>query len=173
MKNFRKIIATFFLVSFFELTSFYSAQAEIIDVKNEEKTFGDWKVFCEVDDMMDMAHCKIASKFYENTAVITVEPTAKFLSQLFMVIPQIKVGSFVKLRVDKSDLILSRNISSKDFGLIPLSDEQKNNLYHQMKNGDFLFLRFNVQNSEKEITIRINLKDFRSALSYYNSRASH
>jgi invasion protein IalB len=172
MKKMRKILLFFFLSVFFDLTSFYPTQAEIIDIQNEEKNFGDWKVFCEIDAMMSIAHCKIASKFYENTASITIEPTAKFLGQLFMVIPQIKVGSFVKIRVDQNDLILSKNISPKDFGLIPLSDEQKNELYRQIKNGDSLFLRFDIKNSEKEITIKISLKDFRSALSYFNSRAS-
>jgi hypothetical protein len=169
----RKKILMIFLTAFFELTSFNLAFAEIIDVQNEEKNFGDWKVFCEVDVMMDMAHCKIASKFYENSAVITIEPTVKFLSQLFVAIPQVKTGSFVKIRVDKNDLVLSRNVSHNDFGLIPLDDGQKLELYRQMKNGDFLFFRFNVKTSDKEVTAKINLKDFRSALSYYNSRVSH
>jgi hypothetical protein len=158
-----------FLATFFFLTSFI-AHAEIVDVQNEEKTFGEWKVFCEVDVMMDMGHCKIASKFYENTAVITIEPTAKFLSQFHIILPQIKLGSFVKIRVDRNDMILSPNATHKDFGLVALSEEQKNILYTQMKNGDFLFLRFNVRDSEKELTAKINLKDFRSALAYSNSR---
>lgn len=154
--------------SFFIMTQ--NANCELIDVENEEKVFGEWKVFCEIDDMMDIAHCKVASKFYENTAVITIEPTAKFSNQFFIVIPQVLVGSFVQLRVDKNDLILSRNISEKDFGMIPLDEEQKILLYKQMKAGNFLFLRFNSRSSEKEVTVKINLKDFRSALAYYSSR---
>jgi hypothetical protein len=39
-----------------------------------------------------------------------------------------------------------------------------------MKNGEYLFLRFNVNNSEKEITAKLNLKDFTKALEYYFSR---
>jgi hypothetical protein len=35
-----------------------------------------------------------------------------------------------------------------------------------------LYLRFSVRDLEQEVTVKINLKDFRSALSYYNSRAS-
>jgi invasion protein IalB len=167
-----KFLQRIFLIQFFLLTSFNQAFAEIIDIHSEEKTFGDWKVFCDIDDMMDLAHCKVASKFYENTAVLTIEQNTKFLSQLFIVIPQVKVGTFLKIRVDKNDLILSRNIGNKDFGLIPLDDEQKNLLYRQMKNGDFLYLRFSVRDLEQEVTVKINLKDFRSALSYYNSRAS-
>jgi hypothetical protein len=37
-----------------------------------------------------------------------------------------------------------------------------------MKEGNFLFLRFKIQNLEKEITVKLNLNDFRSALEYYN-----
>ncbi len=162
------------LTIFFELTSFNNfSKAEIIDVQNEEKVFGEWKVFCETDVMMSISHCKIASKFYENTAVISIEPTLKFLNQLLIAIPQVTVGSFVKIRVDRNDLILSPNVTNKDFGLISLDEKQKNLLYTQMKTGDFLFLRFNVRNSEKEVTAKINLRDFRSALGYYHDRATN
>ena len=41
-----------------------------------------------------------------------------------------------------------------------------------MKNGDFLYLRFSVRGSDKDITVKISLKDFRNALTYYNSRVS-
>jgi hypothetical protein len=166
----RKIFTVFLLV-FFVLSN-HSAQAEIIDVTNEEKVFGEWKVFCEVDDMMDTSYCKIASKFYQNTAAITIEPTAKFLSQLLIVIPQVKIGSFVQIRVDRDDIIISKNISAKDFGLIPLDDEQKNSLFRQMKSGNYLYLRFNLRDQENEVTARINLKDFRNALGYFNSKTS-
>ena len=163
---------TVFLVTVFQLAIIENVFAEIIDVKNEEKTFGDWKVFCEIDDMMNIAHCKLASKFYDSSSVLTIQPSTKFVNQFFIIIPQIKVGSFVKIRVDQNDLILSKNIGTRDFGLIPLEDRQKNMLFLQMKNGDFLYLRFSIPTSEKEITAKLNLKDFRNALSYYNSRAS-
>ena len=167
----KKFLSIFFLLVFFELGSF-GAQAEIIDVRNEEKTFGEWKVFCEVDDMMGISHCTLASKFFQNTAVITIEPTLKFLSQLYIVVPQVKVGSFMQIRIDRNDLILSKNIGPKDFGLIPLEDVQKNMIYREMKSGDFLYLRFNIRDSENEVTAKISLKDFRSALTYFNSRLS-
>ncbi len=165
----KKFLIFVCLVGFF--TSNFAA-AEIIDIRNEEKNFGEWKVFCEADDMMNIAHCKIATKFYDNSSVITIQPTVKFANQFFIIIPQIQVGSFVKIRVDQNDILLSKSISSKDFGLINLSDEQKNMLFLQMKNGDFMFLRFSVHGSDKEITAKLSLKDFRSALSYYNSRVS-
>ncbi len=154
------------------------AMAEIIDLQKDEEEFGDWKVYCETDVMMNNSHCKIATKFFDSSSVITIEPIpiksgAKFFNQLFIIIPQIKTGSFLKIRIDQNDLILSDNADVNDFGLIKLIDAKKNDLYRQIKNGDFLFFRFNVKSSEKEVTIKINLKDFRNALSYYNSRVSH
>jgi hypothetical protein len=160
----------FFLFQPFQITNISDAQAEIVDIQIEEKIFGDWKVFCETDVMMDISHCKIAAKFYENSAAISIEPTSKFFSQFFIIIPQIKLGSFVKIRIDQNDLILSQNINVKDFGLIPIDETQKQNLFQQMKAGDFLYLRFSLRASEKEITAKINLRDFRNALVYYNSR---
>ena len=161
-----------FLILFLQLTSFNLAHAEIIDIQKEEKKFGDWKVYCETDVMMDNSHCKIASKFFDSSSAITIEPTPKFYNQLFIVLPQVRVGTFVTIRVDHNDLIFSDNAKANDFGLIQLDDTKKTEFYRQLKTGDFLFLRFNVKASEKEVTAKINLKDFRSALSYYNSRVS-
>lgn len=166
MKNFFLKILFFFLI----LPS--SNYAEVIDVRNEEKAFGEWKIYCEIDEMMGYSHCKIASKFFDNSSVITLQPFAKFANQFFIIIPQISLGSFVKIRVDQNDLILSKNLTNKDFGLIPLDDQQKNMLFLQMKTGDYLFLRFNIRNQPKEITARINLQDFRNALDYYSVKTS-
>ncbi len=157
---------------FFLLVFFNQARGEIIDLQKEEKKFGDWKVYCETDVMMDNSHCKIASKFFDNSSVITIEPASKFFNQFLIVLPKIKLGYFVALRVDKNDLFFSDNSKANDFGLIKLDDEKKMAIYSQMKTGDFLFLRFSVRGSEKEITSKINLKDFRSALNYYTSRVS-
>ena len=167
-----KVIFKIFLTAFFFLTSFNQAFAEIIDIQNEEKTFGDWKVFCETDVMMNISNCKVASKFYENNAVITIEGNKEFLTHLFLVIPQIKIGSPVTIRIDTNDLITTQNVAAKDFGSVPLEESQKNIIYNQMKSGNFLFMRFGVRGSEKEITAKINLKDFRNALSYSNNRTS-
>ncbi|MBM3589874.1 MAG: hypothetical protein FJX30_00660 [Alphaproteobacteria bacterium] len=147
-----------------------SAFAEIIEPRNEEKSFGDWKVYCEIDDMMSTAHCKIASRFYDNSSVISLQPTNRFANQFFIIIPKIKLGSFVKIRVDGNDLILSKNISNKDFGLLAIDNSQKNNLFNQMKSGEYLFFRFNVNDSEKEITVKLSLQDFNQALDYYNKK---
>ena len=170
--NMNKVIFKIFLTAFFFLTSFNQAFAEIIDIQNEEKTFGDWKVFCETDVMMNISNCKVASKFYENNAVITIEGNKEFLTHLFLVIPQIKIGSPVTIRIDTNDLITTQNVAAKDFGSVPLEESQKNIIYNQMKSGNFLFMRFGVRGSEKEITAKINLKDFRNALSYSNNRTS-
>ena len=166
-KNFFVII--FFIISHILIYK-NIAQAEIIELRNEEKTFGDWKVYCEIDDMMSSAHCKIASRFYDNSSVISLQPTNHFANEFFIIIPKIKIGSFAKIRIDKNDLILSQNATQREFGLVPISSQQKNTLYSQMKNGEYLFLRFNVNNSEKEITVKLNLKDFNKALEYYSSK---
>lgn len=164
----KKIIFLLFFISF--SLSISNVLAKIVEIQQDEKTFGDWKVYCETDIMMDNSHCKIATKFYENNSVITIEPTAKFFNQLFIVVPNIKTSSFVKIRIDKNDLILSDNIKAKDFGLVRLDDAKKNILYGQMKDGDFLFLRFSIKGSDREVTTKIDLNDFREALNYYNSR---
>lgn len=166
----KKIYFKFFLLIFFYLSIINNSYAKIIDNHHDEKAFGEWKVFCETDQMLSLSHCKIASKFYQNIAVISIEPTPKFLNKLVIVIPQTKVGTFLKVRVDKNDLILSKNITNRDFGLVPLVEAQKQSLYSQMKKGDFLFLRFSVKDSKKELTAKINLRDFRKALAYYKSR---
>jgi hypothetical protein len=168
--SFKKInlilMTMFFLLAFDKKI----AIAEIIEPRNEEKSFGDWKVFCEIDDMMSTSHCKIASKFYDNSSVISLQPTNHFANQFFIIIPKIKLGSFAKIRVDKNDLILSKNITNKDFGLLNIDNSEKNNLFNQMKSGEYLFLRFNINDSEKEITVKLSLQDFIKALSYYNNK---
>lgn len=166
-------LATCLLAILLISAQFNLAKAEIVELQKEEKTFGEWKVFCETDLMLNISHCKVAAKFFDNSAVISIEPTQKFYSQFFVAIPQIQNGSFVKFRVDQQDLILSKTISHKDFGLIPLEEAQKQNLFQQMKNGEFLYLRFNVRGQENEITARVNLRDLRSALSYYNIKSQN
>ena len=164
MKKIKIFLIGFFLISFCNIANFNQAKAEIIDLQKEENVFGDWKVYCETDVMMDNSHCKIASKFFDASSVIAIEPTKKFFNQLFIIIPQARPVGFVTIRVDKGDLIMSQNISANDFGLIKLDPAQKNDLYRQMKIGDFLFLRFNVKGSDKEVTVKISLQDFREAL---------
>ncbi len=145
------------------------ASAEIIDVKDEERQFGDWKSFCKLDAMMSVMDCKIASKFYENNAVITIEPKENLSAKLNIVIPQVRIGESVKVRVDKNNLIQSKAVANKDFSSVPLGEEQKDLLYSQMLNGEFLYLRFNLRDTEKEITVKLSLKDFRNALVYADS----
>lgn len=164
----------FAIISLFSLNYFlttFHAQAEILEVRNEEKNFGEWKVFCEIDDMMNLAHCKIATKFYDGSSVLSIQPSNKFANQFFLVIPKIRIGTFVKIRVDQNDLILSKNVSKKDFGMIPIDDKQKNILFSQMKNGKTMFLRFSISDSDKEITNKFKLDEFRDALDYYSLKA--
>ncbi len=147
-------------------------QAETIsNTQKEEKKFGDWQVLCEIDQMIGGTYCKIAAKFYNNTSVISINPSSKLTNQIMIVIPNIKVNSFVKIKVDKNDLIFSNLIKANDFGLIPFSAEQKNLILRQIKGGNILFIRFAGMSSEKEITTKIDLKNFREAINYYNNLA--
>ncbi len=171
MKNFERkiIISIFSLVLFFS----FNIQAEIINLQKDEKKFGEWKVFCETDMMMQTSHCRIGTKFFDNASAITIEPSGKSsFNQFFITIPKIKLSSFLQIRVDQNDLIFSKIIKESDFVLIAIDDEQKNILFSQIKNGDFLFFRFNIKDSETEITAKINLSDFRNALAYCHQRSS-
>jgi len=170
-----KTITTLFLsILTCNITNYNNiAKAEVIDIQTQDKQFGEWRVFCESDLMMGISHCKIASKFYKNNSVISIEPTRKFFSQFFILIPQAQYGSFVKIRVDHNDLILSGNVDKKQFGMLSITDSQKQILFKQMKSGDFLFLRFNIEGEKKEVTVRINLNDFRSALTFINQKLNY
>jgi hypothetical protein len=154
------------LVIFLPINSY----SEIIEAKKYEKHFGNWIVLCENDVMIDAVYCKIASKFYENKAVISLEPSLKLANQMILVIPNVKIGQSVKIKIDKNDIIFSKEVKTKYFGLIPLSPVQKSIMLNQMKKGDFLFLRFNISGIEKEVTVKINLQDFHKASSYYSSQ---
>ena len=147
-----------------------NSRAEIVNLVKEEENFGDWKIFCESDDMMEILDCKIGTKFFDQMSSITIEPNLKFFSQVYIVIPAIKDNSSLKIRVDSNDLILPQAINKNDFGLITLKMNEKQSLQKQFENGQFLFLRFNSK-FDKEITAKINLVDFRKALDYYHNRA--
>ncbi len=162
------IVFIFSLVLFFS----HNIQAEIIGLQKDEKKFGDWRVFCESDVMMSATHCRIGLKFFDNASALTIEPSGKLFNQFFITIPKIRLGSFLQIRVDQNDLILSNVVKEKDFGLIEINTDEINILFSQMKKGDFLFLRFNIKESEKEITAKINLNDFRGALAYCVSRSN-
>lgn len=164
MKRFLVLI----LSLFFALN--LNTQAEIVTLQKEEKKFGDFKTFCEIDAMMDIAHCKIGTKFYDEASSITIEPNLKSFNQILIVIPKIKNGSFLQIRIDKNDLIYSKIVNVKDFGFITLDDAQKQIFYNQILKGNFLFLRFSSQDSNQEITAKINLTDFQNALAYYKQR---
>ena len=91
---------------------------------------------------------------------------------MIMVIPNLKLAETVQMRVDKNDVIFSSPVKKDDFGLVNLTPKQKSTLLLQMKKGDFLFIRFNIKASENEVTVQLNLKDFRDAVAFYNSKFS-
>jgi hypothetical protein len=165
----KKFLLTIIVVTLFASPSF----AEVIGAQKEERVFGEWKLLCENDVMVDVPYCQIASKFYQDQAAISLDASLKIIDQLVMVIPNLKLGETVKIRIDKNDVIFSNPTKKSDFGLVVLGSKQKFNILSQMKKGDFLFIRFNIASSEKEITVKLNLRDFRSAVSFYNSKFSH
>lgn len=147
----------------------FPLKAKIIEDENSTKEFGDWKVYCQSDIMMQTSNCKIANKFYFDNSVISLEPQRK-QPNILIVIPKVKDHSQVLLKVGQNQLIKSLPTSKNDFGYINFSPNQQKIIYNQMKNNDFLFLRFKVTKFSKAITVRLNLNDFREALKYYKSK---
>lgn len=145
--------------------------AKIIEEQSIHKNFGEWIVYCQSDIMMDISNCKIANKFYPNNSLLTFEPKGDY-PNILLIIPDIKPSSYALIKIDKNQLIKSSIIKGSNFGYINLTDYQQNLIYKQMKNGDFLFLRFNVKELNNAVTIKINLKDFNDALNYYKSKTS-
>jgi hypothetical protein len=168
----KKIFSTIWLILVVLILFSNQSSAEVIDVQKDQRNFGEWRLICENDVMVDVPYCKIASKFYQDQAVISLEASFKFRNQMIMVIPNLKLGETVQIRIDKNDVIFSNPATKDDFGLVNLSPRQKSMILSQMKNSDFLFIRFNIRSSEKEITVKLNLKDFRDAISFYNSKFS-
>jgi len=140
--------------------------AEVIGLQTKDINFGEWRLICENDVMIDAPYCKIASKFYQNQAVISLELSSKLINQMIMIIPNLKLGKTVQIRIDKNDIIFASQTKKDDFGLVMLSPSQKSTILSQMKKGDFLFIRFNINESEKAITVQLNLANFRSAISH-------
>jgi len=164
----KKIFLTLAVLILFSNQSF----AEMVNPQKDDKIFGEWRLICENDVMVDVPYCKVASNFYQDQAAISIEPSLKFSNQMIMVIPNLKLGENVQIRIDKNDIIFSKPVTKDDFGLVNLTSQRKFNILSQMKKGDFLFIRFNISTSEKEITVKLNLKDFRDAVSFYNSKYS-
>lgn len=120
--------------------------------------------------MVDATFCKIATKFYQNQATMILEPLSKMTNQMTLIIPNLQLGNAVKMRVDKNDVIFSKNAKKADFGLVHLGGGEKELLLRQMKGGDFLFIRFNINGLDQETTVKLNLADFKQAALYYQSR---
>ena len=163
----KKIILTTLILISFAKTSY----SKVIEEQSIHKNFGEWNVYCQSDIMMDLSNCKIANKFYPNNSLLSFEPKGDY-PNLLMIIPDIRPSSHILIKIDKNSLIKSSIIKESNFGYINLTDYQQNLIYKQMKRGDFLFLRFNVKELRKAVTIKIDLKDFKDALNYYKSKTS-
>ena len=165
------------LIILFLLTS--ATLAEVIEgTVKEEKKFGPWTVSCEIDVMMDKTDCKVFSRFYNNTSIIYVQPSNKLANQIVLLIPNVLPDTFVKMRVDKNELIWSNNVTKNDYGVIPFSDERKKTVLEQMKRGKDLYIRFSVIDNKaiegkEEVTIKISLEEFSRMLFYYDLRTNN
>ena len=156
------ILTTIISFTLFSNPSF----TEIISPQKDEIKFGEWLLICENDVMADIPDCQIANQFYQQS-VIKLAPSLKLSNQMIMVIPNLKLNESVQIRIDKNNIIFSSPTKKNDFGLVRITPQQKSTILSQMKNGDFLFIRFNINNLQK--TAKLNLKDFRSAVSHYQS----
>ena len=161
-----KKLSIFFVLLFFLSNNL---RAEIVEIEKIDKSFGQWRLLCENDIMLDKMSCKIAQNFYEKSSVITYNLDNKTDNDLLVIIPNARPGAFVQMKIGKNDLIFSDVVKETDFGLIGLKKIQKEQLIEQMKKEQNIFLRFDDRNIAKEITIKLDLKDFNEALKYYNT----
>lgn len=146
------------------------AQAERVDTQKINKSFGDWKVMCEKDVMMDLSKCNILANLSNNKGFVKVMPEQE--ERLKIMIPSAGLKTIVKLRVDGKQLFNSRLVEKTDFGAIYFTVEEQQTLYAQLKYGNFFYIRFYEPDPvEKgiyvELTERISLKGFQEMLAFY------
>ncbi|MFC1659497.1 hypothetical protein ACFL0U_02950 [Pseudomonadota bacterium] len=153
------------------------ARGETIDnIKTEFKTFDEWTVVCDKDVMMEQVRCKVAAKFYNNTASVFVQPENKVANHVVFIIPTALQGSIVKIKVGKNNVIVSNEVGDDDFAVIPMRESFKKKILDQMKNDDtYLYIRFYVRDikaidGRREITERISLAKFNEMIDYYYSQ---
>jgi len=168
----------FIIIIFFLFFLPYNSFAEIIENKTtEERNFGDWKVLCKEDVMMDETNCKAFSKFYNNLGTIYIQPHNKIANQVVMMIPPAVLNTEVKVRIDKHEVISSRALSQDSYGVVPFSSKDQKTMLQQMKAGKGFFVRFFVEdkgsNKNKEITIKISLAEFTKMLMFYDQKISN
>lgn len=164
-----------FIILIFLLLTPNFTFAEIIENEiKEEQNFGPWKVICTEDIMMGKTSCKAFTKFYENLATIYIQPHNKIANQVVVIIPPALENTETKVRIDKNEVIKSKNILKDNYGVIPFSSRDQKNMLLQMKNGDVFFVRFTIRdkktNESTEKTAKISLKDFNNMLMFYDHK---
>jgi hypothetical protein len=160
---------------FFYFLIILNTQAEIIENQlKEEREFGPWKVLCTEDVMMDRTSCKAFAKFYNGLGTVHIQPHNKIANQVVIIIPPAKLNTETKVRIDKNNLIKSRNLTANNYGVIPFSNREQKMMLDQMKNGKEFFIRFTTKNSESdknnEVTIKISLEEFKKMLTFYDQK---
>ncbi|GMO59504.1 MAG: hypothetical protein Ta2D_05220 [Rickettsiales bacterium] len=163
----KKIFILFFIFSI--------SNASVIDnVVKEEQKFGEWTINCTEDVMFGNKHCKIWTDFYDTTSKIFVQPNNKNANQVVFILPKAIENGVVMVRVDKNAIINSDPVDKKNkYGIVPFSPKKQKTLLQQMKAGNEMLIRFNINNSREiggiqEITTKISLLDFNKMIIYYN-----
>jgi len=169
----RKFIITFIFLLF----TFSNSFAEVIENKvQDERNFGPWQVLCREDVMMANTTCKAFSKFYNNLATVYIQPHNKVANQVVIIIPPVLENTEVKVRIDKNEIIKSRNLSKDNYGVVPFSSRDQKIMLQQIKNGKEFFIRFTIKGNEsdksEEVTVKISLAEFNNMLTFYDQKIS-
>lgn len=168
LKFFTKIMI---MLSFINITN---AKAEIIANKSiSNKNFGIWKISCEEDVMLEEAKCKFFTEITEGSVLFVNSENKNNL--ITIISRDIVENTTMLVKVDGNQLIKSEIVKANPYNLLNFSIDNKQNIFNQIKNGNNIFFRFLIQdlsekNGKKEITVKLDLSQFRSALLYYDSK---
>lgn len=167
-KFFTKLII---ILSFINITN---AKAEIIANKSvSNKNFGIWKISCEEDVMLQQVRCKFFTEITEGSILFINSENHNNL--VTIISKDIVNNTNMLVKVDGNSLIKSEIVRENPYNVLNFSIENKKQIFKQLKNGNDIFFRFLIQDlgekdGKKEITVRLDLSQFRSALLYYDSK---
>jgi hypothetical protein len=154
-----------------------NVRADIVEnITKDEKQFGEWKISCQEDIMLEHIDCKISTTFYNNTSAIYVQPNNKIANQVVIMIPSAAENTMVKVKVDKNLIISSDLIDKKmEFGVVPFSPDNQKKIFRQIASGDNLYIRFTIRDltfagGMREVTIKKSMAEFTKLLIYYDSK---
>lgn len=164
-----------FLMSIIILFTINSAKSEIIENKKiSNQKFGVWTVSCEEDIMFDKVECKLFANVLEETSLL-VNPANKN-NTIVIISKDIIPNSTMLIKVDKNDVIETNQFMNNQFNLVDMSIENKKTLFEELQKGNNLFFRFTTKDlakngGVKEVTVKLNLTEFKKALLYFESKS--